>query len=218
MNKLTVTICVVSCLLAGLLAGLLLGARDQGRVSRFNMNLLENCATSTCFSRSVAEHPLAELLVIWEGLACAQRQLHDAAQMESNLFKSGETFGGMELHAQRLAPVAAGFLQSRGVSCVEYFRLQSALAIRLRTATNDARFLPFLFGSEDIRTLTLATLGNFGVEESPNIPDYEWEAMREPIATFIASKYAFIREIDRQFLWHLVGYSERLRVSRAAKF
>ena len=42
--------------------------------------------------------------------------------------------------------------------------------------------------------------------------------MREPIATFIASKYAFIREIDRQFLWNLVGYSERLRVSRAAKF
>jgi hypothetical protein len=136
-------------------------------------------------------------------------RLDSEVRKQSITWRLGEGLLARRYATERLAPAIAGILQSRGLSLVDYFRLEDELARHAAKETSDARLGSFRSVMEERSHAIHGVLGNLGMNSTTNLSAQDWVTFREPISQFIGSNYARLSDIDAELLVMLIRISSK---------
>jgi len=206
-----VVVCVL-VFLVGAILGLLLGDRRRDRISKFNIVLLEAMATNTLVSPvyNPTDSSFSELLAIWRAMEALDRRLDSETKRESIVWRLEEGLLARKYATERLAPVVAGILQSRGLSLVDYFRLEDELRRHVAAeAYADPRTALFRSLMEERSPVIHGLVGNLGIRTTASVSQQDWMTFREPISQFLGSNYSRLSDIDGELLLWLLHLSSQ---------
>ncbi len=212
MNRIVVVgLCAVSCL-AAFVVGCLIGNVASSKTKGFGYVLVRERAASAATSRpsSVRAANLRDVLDIWAILAAADLQMDAEVKRRGVLFRLSEGMLMRTYAPERLAPVFRGALDARGLSIVDYFRVEKSLIGCLQRWSNEPGVSYYLMRMS-IRSSSIDVLedrmgtGKFVISEK------DCEELKKELLESVGKDYQRLADFDDAVLFGLFSKGKTSR-------